>query len=274
MIRYEGVPIHTFASDLDGTLLTADHRLTARTIAALRRLRAAGVRVLLASGRSGASVKPYMDAVGADCPCIASNGAQLVNPDGSILMEKWIDPPLLAEVIRWLRARDVYTQLYDPEHFVHDRESVYADRYRRSSGLTDRLVPDLTAPDVCRASKLLGIAEPDAVARLLPEARERFRGRLAVTVSEPQFLEIARVDATKGQALAELGQLLGFEREGVIAAGDSGNDLSMIQWAGVGVAVDNARDEVKAAARAVCGHGQRDGVAAFLEALLEGGCAA
>ncbi|MDR1599891.1 MAG: HAD family hydrolase [Oscillospiraceae bacterium] len=268
--------IHTIVSDLDGTLVPRESfKLDARTVAAFRAARAAGARIIIASGRSGASTRPYADelrgGLRADDHYIACNGAQVLDGSGAVIHETAIPVEAAHAAMRWLRERGVYTQAYEETGFVYEMESAYADAYSRSSGLPSRRVDDLIQFLDKPVVKLLGVDDPARIAGLVAEAGEAFKGILCCTTSEPQFLEISHPDVSKGNALRYLSEELGFDAAGTLAFGDSLNDLSMLEWAGVSVATGNARDEVKARVNRVCGTCAERGPAAVIEELLAEG---
>ncbi|GHU70252.1 Cof-type HAD-IIB family hydrolase [Clostridia bacterium] len=270
--------IHTIVSDLDGTLVPhTTFELDARTIAAFKAAHYAGARIIVASGRSSASMKPYVDEIGAGDPYIACNGAQVFAADGALMHEIAMSVEQLRTAVRWLRARDVYVQAYDEDGFIFDKECVYAERYTKSSGLPCRKVDDLAAFLNKPAVKLLGVDEPARVTQLLAEARVAFDGHhglgvLGWSTSEPQFLEISHPDVSKGSALKWLADKLDFDAEGTLAFGDSINDLPMLQWAGMSVAVGNAREEVKACVSRACGSCYDCGPAVMIQQMIMEGC--
>ena len=107
--------------------------------------------------------------------------------------------------------------------------------------------------------------DPARIARLLEEGRRLFGDRLSLTCSKPHFLEVNPAKASKGNALRWLGEHLGFSTENAMAFGDSLNDLSMLTAAGCGVAMANAREDVRALVSATCQSNQEDGVARYIE---------
>jgi hydroxymethylpyrimidine pyrophosphatase-like HAD family hydrolase len=98
---------------------------------------------------------------------------------------------------------------------------------------------------------------------------ERFDGRLYISTSLPYFLEFASPDVTKAAGVAFVAEHLGFARERTVAFGDGENDVELVEWAGYGVAVGNAHDEVKRVADLVCPSVDEEGVAFVLEAYLD-----
>ena len=106
---------------------------------------------------------------------------------------------------------------------------------------------------------------PERIAQLFQEARTIFAGRASLTCSKPYFLECNPLQATKGNALRWCGKHFGFGMEELLAFGDSLNDVSMLEAAGTGIAMGNAREDVKAMGFAVCSTNEEDGVARYIE---------
>ena len=132
--------------------------------------------------------------------------------------------------------------------------------------LEGRHTPDLegflAAHDIC---KILMMGEVDHIAAMLGEAQPLFAGRASVTCSKPYFLEFNPPDSNKAHGLAAAGERLGFALGEVLAFGDSLNDLSMLEAAGEGVCVMNAREDVRALIPRRCPSNQEDGVAHYIE---------
>jgi len=176
---------------------------------------------------------------------------------------------LAREALRWLEARGVYAQTYHGDDWYCERACAISEEYGRSTGIPGKEAGmPLSAFIREPAPKLLGVAEPETVRRLLAEAREIFVDRLSVTTSKPHFLEITSPTATKGNAVRWLAEKLSLSPETTICAGDSLNDLTMLAWSRLPVAVANARDEVKRAAWRVAGDGREDGMARLLDELI------
>jgi Cof subfamily protein (haloacid dehalogenase superfamily) len=112
------------------------------------------------------------------------------------------------------------------------------------------------------------IDDPDVLDGLETRMKMRFDGRLYIAKSLPYFLEFASPEVTKGSGLAFLAEHLGFTRERTVAFGDGENDVELLEWAGYGVAVENAHDRVKQIADFVCPSVDEEGVAQVLEAYL------
>ena len=131
---------------------------------------------------------------------------------------------------------------------------------------------DLEAYIARPTPKILMMDDPTRIAALMAEAREAFGDRVSLTCSKPYFLEVNPPRATKGNALCWCANHFGFSMERLLAFGDSLNDLSMLLAAGRGVAVQNAREDVRARIATVCGSNQQDGVAHYIDQyVLSGG---
>jgi Cof subfamily protein (haloacid dehalogenase superfamily) len=268
--------ILTIVSDLDGTLVPrVTFALAPRTVAAFRAAREAGARIIIASGRSGASMRPYAEelcgGLTAEDRYISCNGAQVCNGTGAVIRETAMPVEAVHAAVRWLRARGVYVQAYSSDGFVYDKECGYATAYAKSSGLRSVKVDDMIQFLDKPAIKLLGVDDPARVPSLIEQANEDLNGVVKFTTSEPQFLEISHPDVSKGNALRYLAGEMGFKPEDTLAFGDSLNDLTMLEWAGMSVATGNARKDVKRRADRVCGECGECGPAAVIESLLAEG---
>jgi len=117
-------------------------------------------------------------------------------------------------------------------------------------------------------TKIVCVGDPDALDDLGERMRARFADRLWVTKSLPKFLEFATLGVSKGSGMEFLSRHLGFARERTIAFGDGENDVELVEWAGYGIAVENAHERVKEVADWICPPAAEEGVAEVLEALV------
>lgn len=258
---------------MDDTLLNEHHQMTDRTIATLRRLVAQGVKVIFASGRSAAAMRPYVRQVGTPGPIIAANGAQIVDPiTNEILSSDEIPLALAKDVLRWLEAKGVYAQYYDGDDWFYAAPHHLADEYSASSGVVGTLAGMPLYEHIQRPSaKLLGIDTPERAREIIQESHAVFGDRLCFTTSKPFFVEISTPAATKGNALKKLAGMIGLAPGTTLCCGDSLNDLTMLAWSTRPVAVGNARPEVKEIAWRIAGEARRDGIAILLDELIPEG---
>lgn len=266
--------IRAIAFDLDDTLLRSDLTVSDYTVDVLHRARERGIVILPASGRTRDSMFPTVRRIGCADAFISCNGADvwgLTQPtpaDGAdcpLLMQELLPVELAHEVARFAAERGVYCQTYSPSRFFYSVENDYAASYARSSSLEGEYVGDLTAFIRQPVTKLLMMDTPERIAELYAEARALYAGRASMTCSKPYFLECNPLKATKGNALRWCADHFGFRMDELLAFGDSLNDVSMLEAAGVGVAMGNAREDVKAMGFPVCGTNEEDGVAHYIE---------
>lgn len=271
----EGKPymptIRAIVSDLDDTLLNEHHQMTARTEQTLRRLLSQGIKVILASGRSAASMRPIVRQIDTPYPYIAYNGAQIVNPaTGGVLFADEIALELAREVLAWFEGKGIYVQYYAGDDWYCQTRCDISDEYGRSSGVTGIEAGMRLSEHIRRdVPKVLAVCEPDVARALIAQGNEAFAGRLNFTTSKPYFIEVTSPTANKGNAVRRLAEHLGLTPDDTICAGDSLNDLSMLEWTKLPVTVANGRDPIKAMAWKIAGDGHRDGLAILLDELIE-----
>ncbi|HKF76373.1 MAG TPA: Cof-type HAD-IIB family hydrolase [Candidatus Dormibacteraeota bacterium] len=261
--------VRLLALDLDGTLLSRDLRLDPRDVAAVQRAQAAGVRVVACTGRPFPGAVPWVTKLGLESPLVCYQGAQVRGLDGGMLLDHGVPHDIAMEVVRYCRERDLHVQAYRDDELIVDRDRSEAQQYAQHSGMTVHVVGDIGAAMNATTPKLVIVAEPEVIDRLLPDVRARWAERLYVATSLPEYLEITNPDADKRQALQWVCGRFGIGHEETVAVGDGRNDQPMIEWAGRGYAVEGAPPEVVAAAggRTVGGPGS-GGIARLVEELI------
>ena len=260
------MPVRAIAFDLDDTLLRSDMSISAYTLSVLHRAADQGIIILPASGRTRDSMYPTVSLIGCASAFIACNGADIWTPDRELLTQELLPVELAHEVAQFAADRGVYCQTYSPSRFYYSMENDYAKSYAQSSSLEGEFVGDLTAFIQKPVAKLLMMDAAPRIAALYEESRKLFAGRATMTCSKPYFLECNPLRATKGNALRWCAEHFGFRMSELVAFGDSLNDVSMLEAAGTGVAMGNARADVKAMGFPVCQTNDEDGVARFIEA--------
>ena len=266
--------IKVLALDLDGTLTNDQKVVTPRTRAALDAAIAQGVTVVLASGRPTAGITPLAKELGLDKKggCILSyNGGKIVDcRTGETLVEKTLDPALVPELCAFAAAQDVAILTYSSEGIVCERET---DPWAAKETFTTKL-PMIPVEDLARyvdypVCKMLICLDPDRRDAVCAAGRQQFAGRMDLYPSSPFFIEAVPLGVAKDGSLAALLEHMGLGRENLMACGDGLNDRSMIEYAGVGVAMQNAEEPVKAVADYVtAADNDHDGVAEAVEKFI------
>ena len=266
--------IKVLALDLDGTLTNDQKLVTPRTRAALDAAIEKGVTIVLASGRPTAGIQPLAKELGLDKKggCILSyNGGKIVDcRTGETLVEKTLDPALVPELCDFAAAQDIAILTYNREGIVCERDK---DEWANKECFTTKLpmihVDDLASYvnyPVCKMLITLDPARRDAVCAA---GQQQFAGRADLYPSSPFFIEAVPLGVAKDGSLAELLRRMGLTRENLMACGDGLNDRSMIAYAGVGVAMQNAEQPVKDCADYVTtADNNHDGVAEAVEKFI------
>ena len=259
------MPIRAIAFDLDDTLLRPDNTVSDYTVDVLRRAAGKGILILPASGRTRDSMFPTVERIGCASAFISCNGADVWTTNRELLMQELLPVDLAHEVARFASDRGVYCQTYSPSRFYYSVENEYAVSYAHSSSLQGEYVGDLTAFIRQPVAKLLMMDTPERIAALYEEAKVLFAGRASLTCSKAYFLECNPLKATKGNALKWCADHFGFDMSETLAFGDSLNDVSMLEAAGTGIAMGNAREDVKAMGFPTCLSNDQDGVARYID---------
>ncbi|KHN54448.1 sugar-phosphatase [Pectobacterium fontis] len=263
--------VKLIAIDMDGTLLTPDNQISPAVKAAIAAAREKGVQVVLATGRPYIGVERYLMELNLQqegCYCITNNGAlvqRTVNGDCVAQTALSFDDYRYFEALACklgvhFHALDfnfVYTANKDISPYtIHESHLTGMPLKYRAVEEMDR---SLTFP------KVMMIDEPEildrAIRQLPPEAFERY----TIMKSAEYYLEILDKRVNKGEGVKMLADHLGIPRESVMTLGDQQNDLAMIHYAGIGVAMGNAIDEVKEASQFVTKTNAEDGVAYAIE---------
>jgi len=258
------------ALDLDGTLLNSAQDLSPRSEAAVRAIRDRGVRVILASGRMHASMVPYARQLQLEEPLIAYNGA-LVRWDrtGEVLHHIPVPADWALQVMDFARQESLHLNLYFDDVWYSPADSEWAQLYARRTRQQPVIRADLYEWAAGREpTKIICIGPPPRIQAGLQAWRERARGELYVTTSEPEYLEFMHPAVSKGLALQRLCAHLGIPLAQTMAFGDNLNDRPLLEAAGYGVAMGNSAPEVKAVADRVTGTNDEEGVAQVLEEWL------
>ncbi len=245
--------VKLLAIDLDDTLLNEALEISVENRRALIAAEKAGVAVVLASGRAKEAMWRYALQLGMDKRegyMVCSNGALIIRTDTQEeVVRHTVNIGKGLEAYQYVHAQGIPMIIYHDGKIVSDLKTPWVEVDSRLSGLPIEIVDDF-ASFVRENPPLKLLIEDDAkiIQRLLPVLRERWGADFHIVTSKPYFLELLPLSADKGHALRYLSELLEIPSERIMAIGDAHNDVGMIRFAGLGVAVGNALDEVKAAA--------------------------
>ena len=244
--------------------------LHSRTRKALARTRATGTHVVVVTGRMFRAVRPYLEQAGLDDLVVCYQGAVVADPGtGEFLLHVPIPLAEAREAMDAVVAAGFHLNCYLDDLLYVAEVTPEARRYADFQHLEIHAVGDLRDWLDRDPTKLVAVGDPAALDELEAELEPRFAGRLFISKSLPYFLEFAHPQVSKGSGLEFVAGRLGFRREETVACGDGENDRELLEWAGFGVAVANAHEDVLARADLVVPSVQEEGVAALLEAYLD-----
>lgn len=266
-------PFRLIALDLDGTLTNSDKVITPHTFEVLMRAQAAGVRLVLCSGRPTYGIAALARQLKLEENggfVLSCNGANIIDwTTGDLLFRQPLEARFLPQLLGLADAHGLPLLTYRGDCILATRnDSPYLDEEARINQMPVEVATDFIA----EASSLEGGApkclipgDPELLVELEEKMKTIFGDTLSISRSAPFFLEIMAPGVGKDHSLARLLAYLALSREQLIAFGDGFNDLTMLRFAGMGVAMANAADEVKAVADFVTLSNDEDGVGHAVE---------
>ncbi|MBR6537241.1 MAG: HAD family phosphatase [Lachnospiraceae bacterium] len=252
--------------DIDGTLTNSKKEITDSTKKALYALQAAGYSLAIASGRPTAGVEPIAKECKLDEYCgyiISFNGARIVRfSTGEIIYNNTLPQQFIPQIYEVAKERGVGMITYDPNDnlITGTKTDKYMELEARINRRDIHQVQDFMGAIKFPVNKCLISGEPEVLAPLTEELKKRYYGVLNIYRSEPFFLEIMPPMVDKAHALERLLPSLGISREECVCCGDGYNDITMLEYAGLGVAMANAQPEVREAADIITLSNDEDGL--------------
>ncbi|MBM7602220.1 Cof subfamily protein (haloacid dehalogenase superfamily) [Metabacillus crassostreae] len=257
--------------DLDDTLLRDDHTISIRTKEALMNAQNNGVKVVLASGRPTYGMKHIAKELALDefgSFILSFNGGKIINcRTNEEMFSSTLTPESIHQLFSISRREGVFIHTYVGDEIITEDENPYTTIESELTGLPIKLVNSFVKEVNEPVVKALMVDHPDKL-KLVEEKLQKELDDYSIMRSKPFFLEFTEKGVTKGTSLDQLIKTCQIKREEVIAIGDSYNDLSMIEFAGLGVAMGNAPDDIKAIANFVTDTNMNDGVAKVVEKFI------
>ena len=268
--------IRLLVLDIDGTIAGESNQVREPVKQAVQAVQAKGVQVAIATGRMYQSALRFHQAIGATLPLMAYQGAFIKDPATEKLHRHWTLSPAIALQLLDHFEEPELLDLLSVHFYINDQlyvrkitpeTRIYADR----SGIEPIAVGDLRSVLAQEPTKVLALCDDsDVIAKLLGNLQTRYTpAELYLTTSIATFFEAANPLVNKGTAVRYLAEeYLGLKPENVMTVGDNFNDVEMLEYAGLGVAMGEAPDPVKAIANWVAPSVEDDGVVAAIETFL------
>ena len=254
------------ALDIDGTVTNSNKEITPAVKAEIRRLQEAGIPVALVSGRPAPGIRHVaaeLEFSNYNCYVLAFNGGKIIDSrTNEVVYSQTIQLELAHEVCRVAKDYDVAVVTYRGDEIIStDPENEYTGIEAYVTKMPVCGVEDMEKELDYAPDKFLFVAEQAYLESIMPEVQKRFEGRLNIFRSEPFFMEIVPIGIDKAKSLDRLLTMLGMDSSNLVACGDGFNDVSMVDYAGMGVAMANGCAETKAVANYIAPSNDEDGVA-------------
>ncbi len=268
--------------DVDGTLLNSKHKITSRTKAAILKAHQLGVHIVISTGRMYTDAEYYSNLIGVKSPVIASNGAFIKEKDNDrVIYKDILGEHLSLELLAIFRKHNIQPYFCTPNKFYYG--NIMFKLFYLGSKILGKRRNELDIQFVFswdQWQKILRREKNNIVkgeiiyrdATLISALREEITGitQLEIVDSSKYNIEITRCGVSKGKAVAMLASFYGLKPEEVITIGDSANDISMLQYAGLGIAMANAADIVKQKADYITDSNDDEGVAKAIDKFILG----
>ena len=241
--------IKLLALDLDGTLVADSHTIPARTQAAIKAAATQGVHVAIATGREYPVTRKFLQMLGLTAPVICYQGALIYDPQTDTTIANEGIPLLLAHrLIDQARSQKLALYLYFGHEAFVETATEFSRALLNHTGISPTEVNDLKQVATSPPNKGLIVHPAEEAGTAAEQLAAALGNYLNVFRSLDTLIEVTSPNVSKGNALATLADYYGISQSEVMAIGDQDNDIDMIAWAGVGVAMGNASLGAKAAA--------------------------
>lgn len=259
--------------DLDGTVTNSDKIITPETTDALMKLQEAGKKVVLASGRPTPGILPLakqLDLAKYGSYILSFNGARITDcSTNELLFDQTVDHKYLDELFAFAKEYNTGLITFEDTTVVSAFEpNEYVGMECRINKLDVRVPENFVEAITFPINKILFPGDPSILEKLEPILQERFGSELSIFRSEPFFLEVMPPKIDKAYSLGKLLERIGMSKEEMICCGDGFNDLSMIKYAGLGVAMSNAQQVVLDAADYITLSNDEDGIIPVIEKFM------
>ena len=261
------------ALDMDGTLLREDGTISERTKTAIQQAKDKGVKVVLASGRPLEGLERYLTELG-----LTSTDDYALSFNGALIKNIGTRETICSQVIRGQDVQEIFavteklgvnTHAFSAElGLITPRISHYTQHEKDINGISLTLMNYSELAADHPIVKMMMVDDAEILSPAVEQIPNDYYDRFTVVRSAPFFLEILNKESNKGNGVAMLADYLGIKQEEVICVGDAGNDVHMLTYAGLGVAMGNAFDDIKEIADFITHSNQDDGVAHVIEKFI------
>lgn len=256
--------IRLIATDLDGTLLNNEHKISDYNKKVISAVNEKGIKVILSTGRPTSAATKFLDDLNIETDMISFNGAMITDRNGNILYENNLESSIGKELIEIAKKYKIYYQGFLGERWnLSDAKSKWLDFYISIAKINNYIVGFDNIKDFS-FSKFMFIGENEILKEIAEELDKKLKDKVYYAFSRPVYLEVHSPKVSKANALCFLLNKYDIKKENVMAFGDNNNDIEMLEIAGISVAVDNAENSVKEKAKYITKSNIENGVGYFI----------
>lgn len=258
-------------SDIDGTLLNTSHKIPVKTKEKIFKMSKKGIPFILVSARMPKGMVEIQNQLEIKNPMICYGGAMIVDGEGNSIYNVVLKKDEAIELKNFIQntTPEVSINIYSGDYWlVEDLQEFWVNQEMKITGVLPKIVSFHDETVYNTVNKILCMGPQTQISMLEKSLIQQFPG-IRIYKSKDTYLEIMSAEASKSAAIHMLEGRLGISRDEIIAFGDGHNDIDMIRYAGLGVAMMNASDEVKQAADYVTDCNDNEGVRQILEMAFE-----
>ena len=261
--------VRLLLSDVDGTLVTPDKKLTPRTVEAVQALRDADVLFAITSGRPPRGMEMLVEPLALSTPIAAFNGGLMVEPDLEVVSQRLVPEAVVASVIELLRSFGLVVWVYrGADWLLEDPHGPHVAREESTVQFPPTVVEGFEHATT-EVAKIVGVSDDhDAVAAAEKAGQEALGDHLSVARSQPYYVDVTHPHANKGAVVHFLSARYGIPEKEIATIGDMPNDVLMFAHSGLSIAMGNAHGGVQRAARRVTTSNEEDGFAHAVERFI------
>lgn len=260
------------ALDMDGTLLNEDKNISKKTYETIMALKALGKRVILATGRPIHGVRRYiheLDLLDEDDYVVTYNGALVQSTkDCRVLLDVPLSISAYQELYELSQELGVNIHALTNDSVLTPKNNPYTELESNINQIPTVVIPVEEISDDIIIVKVMFVDAPEILDQIIIKLPQWVKDKYTIVRSAPFFLEFLDPKVNKGAGVHAITKALGLKQSQVICVGDAGNDLAMIEYAQLGVAMGNASDDLKSAADYITLSNQEDGVAHVIEKFM------
>ncbi len=257
------------ALDIDGTLLKTDGTVCDSTLESLERVKKENVLVTISTGRPIQGVYQYIELLNLKAPIITYNGAMIIDSKtNNVIYEQQLNREDAKHIIELGLTYDANLIIWSDNKLYVNRLNDYISSYQKLSGEEANVIDDYEIVYNQGVTKIIWANEPEALTHFQKDIQGKVNGSVTYCTSKSHLLEFFDARVSKAKALEFIGKHLNIEKDEMIAIGDGNNDIDMIKYVGMGVAMENATEKVKSVANYITTSNNDKGIYNALEKLI------